>query len=119
MGGVFFDDLETEGATYDVEAFVTEFSEGILGSWIDWAEERNGEAYTEEQREWQLMRRGRDIEFNLLYDRGIKFGLRGGRMESIMVSAPPRVRWKYNFVPAVGSEEEKLVRVLKEPREWV
>lgn len=67
----------------------------------------------------QHCRRGRYLEFNLLYDRGVKFGLDGGRVESIMVSAPPLIAWKYNVVPQPGSEEEKLVQVLQQPREWV
>lgn len=55
----------------------------------------------------------------MLYDRGVKFGLDGGRVESIMVSAPPLIAWKYNVVPEPGSEEEKLVKVLQNPRDWL
>lgn len=82
-------------------------------------ERRRSMPFTPEQRDWQLLRRGRYLEFNLLYDRGVKFGLDGGRVESIMVSAPPLIAWRYNVQPQPGSEEEKLVAALKAPRDWV
>lgn len=74
--------------------------------------------FTDQQRQWQLLRRGRYLEFNLLYDRGVKFGLSGGRLESIMVSAPPLVAWRYNVVPEDGSAEAELLSVLEKPVDW-
>lgn len=76
--------------------------------------------YSEEQRYWQELRRGRYVEFNLVHDRGTLFGLRTkGRTESILMSLPPRVRWDYNVEPKAGSEEARLVAVLQEPVEWI
>jgi len=94
-------------------------ADGILPSWVPIVERRRREAFTQEQRDWQLLRRGRYLEFNLLFDRGVKFGLDGGRVESIMVSAPPLIAWKYNVQPAPGSEEERLVEVLRSPKQWI
>lgn len=119
VGGLFFDDLDVAEESYDVEAFVRDVGAGILPSWEPIVQRRRGDAFTPAQRDWQLLRRGRYLEFNLLYDRGVKFGLDGGRMESIMVSAPPLIRWKYNVVPEPGSPEAELVEVLQTPREWV
>ena len=74
---------------------------------------------SEEERRWQLLRRGRYIEFNLLYDRGVRFGLQGGRIESIMVSAPPLVAWHYDISPKKGSREARLMEVLVKPVNWL
>jgi len=98
--------------------FVKDVAEGILPSWKDIATKRQAVTFTDQQRQWQLLRRGRYLEFNLLYDRGVKFGLSGGRLESIMVSAPPLVAWRYNVVPEQGSLEAKLISVLQKPLDW-
>ncbi|CAM9542216.1 unnamed protein product [Sphacelaria rigidula] len=133
VGGIFFDDLDHVGngedGAKDVESFVRDVALGFMPSFLPIAERRGRSPFTEQQRSWQLMRRGRYLEFNLLYDRGehffqdetipcVKFGLSGGRVESIMVSAPPLVKWAYNHVPEEGSEEERLIQVLQNPREW-
>lgn len=99
-------------------SFTKAVGDGFLPSWIPAVEDQRGAPFTDTQRQWQLLRRGRYLEFNLLYDRGVKFGLDGGRIESIMVSAPPLIAWKYNIVPIAGSEEEKLVNILQKPRAW-
>lgn len=119
VGGIFFDDLASEEVHYDAEALVREVGNGILPSWLPIVEANRGKAFTPGQRNWQLLRRGRYLEFNLLYDRGVKFGLEGGRFESIMVSAPPLIAWKYMAVPQAGSPEDAMLQVLKKPRNWV
>jgi coproporphyrinogen III oxidase len=82
-------------------------------------ERRRKTPFTEAQRTWQLQCRGRYLEFNLLYDRGVRFGLDAGRFESIMVSAPPLIRWDYNVTPEPASPEEDTLQVLRNPRDWV
>ncbi|CAM9715298.1 unnamed protein product [Chrysoparadoxa australica] len=116
IGGIFFDDLSEKAGTLP---FVKEVAESFMPSFLPLAEKRGRETYTEAQRQWQLMRRGRYIEFNLLNDRGVAFGLKGGRIESIMVSAPPLVSWVYDYHPAEGTPEAELVKLLKAPKDWV
>lgn len=98
--------------------FVRQVGNGIIPSWMPIAEKRCMQEFTQTQRDWQLLRRGRYLEFNLLYDRGVKFGLEGGRIESIMVSAPPLISWKYNVVPKQDSPEADLVALLASPKDW-
>lgn len=99
--------------------FVQDVAKGFIPSWQDIAIRRAALPFSEPERQWQLLRRGRYLEFNLLYDRGVKFGLAGGRLESIMVSAPPLIAWRYNSQPKEGSREARLVSVLQRPCDWV
>ena len=102
----------------DAEAFTRAIADEWLNSYLPIVHRRRDEPYGEAQERWHHQRRGRYIEFNLLYDRGVRFGLDGGRIEAIMVSAPPRVRWDYDVKPEPGSPESRLVDALRSPRAW-
>ncbi|KAI2508179.1 Coproporphyrinogen III oxidase [Fragilaria crotonensis] len=117
-GGIFFDDLVATPESLD---FVKGVAKAWVPSWKPIVNRHRNVAYTEQQRHWQLLRRGRYLEFNLLYDRGVKFGLAAAnpRVEGVMVSAPPLIAWEYNHVIEQGSPEAKLMEVLKTPRAWV
>ncbi len=117
VGGIFFEDM---GGDLEQElAFAKDFAATFLAAWLPIAERRRGLPYGEAQRAWQEIRRGRYVEFNLLHDRGTVFGLEtGGRTESILMSLPPRVRWVYDHQPPAGSEEERLLEVLRKPKDW-
>ena len=100
--------------------FVTEVGNSFLDAYLPIVEKRKALPYTKEQRDWQEIRRGRYVEFNLVHDKGTLFGLKtNGRIESILMSLPAHVQWQYNHIPAEGSEEARLVEVLKNPRSWV
>lgn len=145
VGGIFFDDLEgmeggmeegaegkeeekeeeerggegrKEGRVEKARRFTEAVARSFMPSYLSLVRRRRDEPFDEKQRQWMLLRRGRYLEFNLLYDRGVKFGLAGGRFESVMVSAPPMAAWKYNHQPEEGSEEARLLAVLKTPRDW-
>jgi coproporphyrinogen III oxidase len=119
VGGLFFDDVnEPDFAT--AFAFVQSVGNSFLDAYKPIVNKRVSHPFGERQREFQLYRRGRYVEFNLIYDRGTLFGLQsGGRTESILMSLPPRVRWAYNWQPEPGSAEEKLYTDYLKPRDWL
>ncbi|WP_404421430.1 oxygen-dependent coproporphyrinogen oxidase [Nibricoccus sp. IMCC34717] len=118
IGGVFFDDFNELGAEKSF-ALLRAVGDAYLPAYLPIVERRRAVPYGERERDWQLYRRGRYVEFNLVWDRGTLFGLQsGGRTESILMSLPPLVRWDYNRQPEPGSAEERLHRDFLRPREW-
>jgi coproporphyrinogen III oxidase len=118
VGGLFYDDLN-EGGFERSFAFTQAVGQGFLDGYLPIAARRKDTPYGEREREFQLYRRGRYVEFNLVYDRGTLFGLQsGGRTESILMSLPPRVRFEYAYTPEPGSAEARLADYLK-PRDWL
>ncbi|HKE47347.1 MAG TPA: oxygen-dependent coproporphyrinogen oxidase [Rhodanobacteraceae bacterium] len=118
VGGLFYDDLD-EGGFERCFALTQAVGNGFLDAYLPIVERRKATPYGEREREFQLYRRGRYVEFNLVYDRGTLFGLQsGGRTESILMSLPPRVRFEYGYVPEPGSAEARLADYLK-PRDWI
>ncbi|CAN4125236.1 unnamed protein product [Withania somnifera] len=115
----FFDDLND----YDQEmllSFSTECANSVIPAYIPIIEKRKDTPFTDEHKAWQQLRRGRYVEFNLVYDRGTTFGLKtGGRIESILVSLPLTARWEYDHQPVEGSEEWKLLDACINPKEWI
>ena len=99
--------------------FARECGDAFIAAYVPIVEKRKNSPYSSQNRYWQEIRRGRYVEFNLVHDRGTLFGLKtNGRIESILMSLPPTVRFDYNFQPEAGSEEEKLVKVCLSPVEW-
>ncbi|MEM6515559.1 MAG: oxygen-dependent coproporphyrinogen oxidase [Bacteroidota bacterium] len=122
IGGLFFDycKVSEEMSMKQWYNFATEVGDSFLEAYVPIVEKRKDLDYTEKQRTWQEIRRGRYVEFNLVHDKGTLFGLKtNGRIESILMSLPPHVQWVYNHQPAAGSEEDKLIQVLKHPKSWV
>ena len=119
IGGVFYDDLDTPdfGTCFALHQAV---SGAFLDAYAPILRNRSGMDYGDRHRQWQLLRRGRYVEFNLLHDRGTRFGLEaGGRVESILASLPPLVRWEYDHHPEPGSEEAGLLEKFLVPRDWL
>jgi coproporphyrinogen III oxidase/REP element-mobilizing transposase RayT len=122
IGGLFFDYCKAseEMSMQNWYDFVTKVGNSFLEAYVPIVEKRKELPYTKAQRDWQEIRRGRYVEFNLVHDKGTLFGLKtNGRIESILMSLPPHVQWVYDHNPEAGSDEEKLITVLKEPKEWV
>lgn len=119
IGGLFFDDLNAWG--FDLcFGFLQSVGDHYLQAYLPIVQRRKAFEFGEREREFQLYRRGRYVEFNLVYDRGTLFGLQsGGRTESILMSLPPVVKWQYNWKPEPGSEEERLYREFLTPRDWI
>jgi len=119
IGGLFFDDLNEWGFE-KCFAFMRSVGDAFLPAYLPIVERRKNIEYSERQRQFQLYRRGRYVEFNLLYDRGTLFGLQsGGRTESILMSLPPLVRWQYDWQPKSGTPEAELYDKYLKVREWV
>jgi len=122
VGGLFYDYLKPNDAMSMKELlnFITSNGDSFLHSYLPIVEKRKDTFFDKNHRIWQEIRRGRYVEFNLIHDKGTLFGLKtNGRIESILMSLPPAVQWKYNHTPVKGSEEEKLLNVLQHPKDWI
>ena len=122
IGGIFYD-YQRADSQHNVTFwmnFANACGHALLEAYIPIVEKRKSMVFSEKQKHWQEIRRGRYVEFNLVHDRGTLFGLKtNGRIESILMSLPPTVRFEYNYKPEPGSEEERMEQVLLHPRNWV
>ena len=119
IGGLFFDDLNEWGFEKSFK-FMTSVGDSYIKAYLPIVSRRKELSFTEEQRDFQLYRRGRYVEYNLVYDRGTLFGLQsGGRTESILMSMPPLVKWRYNWRPKEGTSEALLYDHFLKPKDWV
>ena len=122
IGGIFYDHLRPVDQMDMEKLLLFQQANGnaFLNAYLPIVEKRKNLAYGEKETNWQEIRRGRYVEFNLLHDRGTVFGLKtNGRTESILMSLPPRARWVYDHQPEIGSEEEKLLQVCLHPKDWI
>lgn len=120
IGGIFFDDLDKPSQNEAYE-FVRNCAEAVIPSYLPLVKKHKNDGYGYAERQWQLLRRGRYVEFNLIYDRGTKFGLLtpGARIESILMSLPLTAKWQYMHKPEPNSKEAELMSVLMEPKDWL
>lgn len=123
VGGIFFDRLNEQSENIpfdDLWAFVKRVGEAFVPIYTHYINRYSKESYTEKEKEWQLLRRGRYVEFNLVWDKGTKFGLdTNGRTESILISMPPSSNWEYNYQPEEGSPEAETLKWLKKGIDWL
>ena len=119
VGGIFFDDLNDREPD-EIYNFAMDCLTALPPAYVPLVVSHKDDPYTQQQKEWQQMRRGRYVEFNLVYDRGTIFGLKaGGRIESILMSLPETARWEYNHKVEEGSPEAEALDAFKNPRDWV
>jgi len=119
IGGLFFDDLNERDFEHCF-GFMKSVGDHYLSAYLPLVQRRKHTPYGERERDFQLYRRGRYVEFNLVYDRGTLFGLQsGGRSESILMSLPPLVKWRYNWQPVSGTDEARLAERFLKPRDWL
>lgn len=122
IGGLFFDYLgkNDQGALSTYFEFIKDIGTHFMKSYLPIVEHRKDMHFSAHQKNFQLLRRGRYVEFNLVYDRGTLFGLKtGGRTESILMSLPPEVRWEYQDEFPMGTEENRLLHILRNPQDWI
>jgi coproporphyrinogen III oxidase len=119
VGGIFFDDFNEKSFDYSFK-LIQDIGNSFLNAYLPILQKRRANKYTAQQKNFQLYRRGRYVEFNLLQDRGTLFGIQsGGRTESILMSMPPNVKWSYDWKAKKGSAEEKLYTDFLPPKDWV
>ena len=122
IGGIFYDHLRPadEADAENLLSFQQHNGDAVLAAYLPIVEKRKDVPYADREINWQEIRRGRYVEFNLIHDRGTLFGLKTrGRTESILMSLPPRARWIYDYHPEPGSKEDELLQVCLKPRDWV
>lgn len=119
IGGIFFDDFD-ERSPEDALKMIEDCFDAFIPAYVPLVARRKDMPYTPEEKKWQAIRRGRYVEFNLIYDRGTQFGLRtpGSRVESILMSLPEHASWYYDYHPEQGTREQKLLDATQHPREW-
>jgi coproporphyrinogen III oxidase len=119
VGGLFYDDLNEWGFEKTF-GFMRSVGDAFSKAYVPIVMRNKDRNYSERERQWQLYRRGRYVEFNLVFDRGTLFGLQSnGRTEAILMSMPPLVRWEYGLTPEPGTPEETLLEYYLKPKDWV